>query len=481
MARRAALALVVAAAVTVAGVSAYVFVYQPSACGPYYNDASKYVAQKTTFGGVTEYCLARPTRWSNAIVVGPDGSVWFGEEALPGLGRLYQNGTVVEYPWTFAETGSGISGWKTGIWSVVSWNGGIWATDGDGNMLVGLDPTSKSLTMVNSSSAPFPYVATVAPGGSLWFTSLSSPPKLAMLSENLTLSVYRVAGTSEEEPIQVQFVNSTYAYMVALDPYSEQGEGGLYSFDPQATGGTIEATRVGGNFTLFDPDGLALEGGSVWVTEHGPSTVAGYDLEDQEWTLYPTSTVPYVDTTLPYFVDAAGGTVWFNEHYANKIARFGPNQTTLTEFSEADPEVTNGSQVQNDLTIAADSQGVWFTSTTGNYIGFVNASYVPSFSISGAHQLYLNPGAVQNVTFEVSGSWQTSLKVVASDSENFTGELSLIHVTPSTTEIPAGNGPYALSAAFEAADDLAPGRYTVAFTVTNGLVWQTSYVFVDVG
>ncbi|MDG6913207.1 MAG: hypothetical protein JRN35_09045, partial [Nitrososphaerota archaeon] len=60
--------------------------------------------QSVTFGAVTEFALPSPARSPNAITVAPDGSVWFGEQAIPGVAHLYPNGTLVEYAWPFNYT-----------------------------------------------------------------------------------------------------------------------------------------------------------------------------------------------------------------------------------------------------------------------------------------------------------------------------------------------------------------------------------------
>ena len=44
------------------------------------------------------------------------------------------------------------------------------------------------------------------------------------------------------------------------------------------------------------------------------------NLENGVWTVYPTSGVGYIGTTLPYFVETNGSLVWFNEHFGNRMA-----------------------------------------------------------------------------------------------------------------------------------------------------------------
>ena len=472
-------------------VAAYLVLPNAQGCGQAVSSASKYNAEPVRFGPVTEYCLANPSRWANGIMVAKDGTVWFGEQALPGLGHLYANGTVVEYQWPGARSTT-ISSYQTGIWGVIQWDGKIWGADLDGNRLVGLDPTTGTMTTVNASAVPFPYLPQVAPDGSMWLTSLSTPARLGRMSTNLALTSLRVEGLGKQEPIQMAFVNSTFAYLVALDPLSGNGTGGLYSFDPQASGGNVVASKVGANFALFYPDGVSYSAGAVWVTQHGPSNILRYLPSSGEWTVYPTSTVSYQPSTFTYFAEVAGQKVWFNEHYSNRIGFLDPSGY-LTEYSEANPPITNGSQVQNDLTIAAAADGLWFTSTSGNYLGFINGTSAPTFSISatGASNLNfatnsmdLNPGSSGQIQVKVSGSWSIPLKVQVSDSEAPNSVPKLIAMTPSTEMVAAASGPstqatFTVSVAVQS--NVKPGGYTLAVTVTDGLISQTAYVFLQVG
>lgn len=189
---------------------------------------------------------------------------------------------------------------------------------------------------------------------------------------------------------------------------------------------------------------------------------------------------PY--STLPYFVDASGSRVWFNEHYGNKIALLDPTLGTLTEFSEANPPVTNATKIHDDLTVAATETGLWFTSTTADYIGFVDGSYALPFSmgVAGSNQLTIAPGSSAIVQFQVSGTWGRALTVKVSDSENITSVPNRMSIQPESSSIPAGSGRVYLRVTVTAAGSLTPGRYTIAVTVTDGLVYQTAYVFATV-
>ena len=487
--RRVLVAVVIVVILVSSAVAAYFVLPAGEGCGKTISSASKYTADPVRFGPVTEYCLANPSRWANGITIAQDGSVWFGEQALPGLGHLYPNGTVVEHQWPSARSTT-ISSYQTGIWGVIQWNGKVWGSDLDGNRLVGLDPADGSMTTIDASSIPFPYLPEVAPDGSLWLTSLTTPARLGRMGTDLALTSFRVEGLGKQEPIQMAFVNSTFAYLVALDPLSGNGTGGLYFFDPHTSGGNIVASKVGGNFALFYPDGVSYSGGAVWVTQHGPSNVLRYLPRSGQWTVFPTSTVSYQPSTFSYFVQAVGPRVWFNEHYSNRIASLDPGGY-LTEYSEANPPITNGSQVQNDLTIAAAADGLWFTSTSGNYIGFVNGTSALPFSIAAntsptnvpSNSMSLSPGATGEIKVTVPGTWSKPLKVQVSDSEAPNSVPKLISMTPSSQTLSVTSETSALSTftvSVIADSDVRPGGYTLAVTVTDGLISQTAYVFLQV-
>jgi streptogramin lyase len=457
---------------------------QPTVCLPLGGTkVVKNLVQNVTFGAVTEFALPTPSRWPNALTVAPDGSVWFGEQSVPGVGHLYKNGTLVEYPWPTAGWSTSAScGYRTGIWGITLWDGMVWASDGDENALVGINPQYGVSTIVNLTGvAPLPYTLAVSPEGDLWFTTESSTPKLGRLTPDMSLTVYSVDSLDGDIPLQVDFVNASYAYFVGLNPYNPP-YGHLYSFDPETTGATIDPAQVGGAMKVIEPTSVSASGVMVWVAQHGTSSIIGYDTLSGQWTIYPTSVVNYTQTTLPYFVAASDSTVWFNEHYANRIALLNSSAGTLTEYSESDPPASNSLGIQNDVTIYSGNGTLWFASISGNYIGFVNEEYKPPFSISSLESSTLNvtEGTNSISTMRVTGSWGTELAVEVADSENLNSSTSQMRVVPSVGTIPAGEGPVTFSVSLTATPDLAPGRYTVAVSVSDGLLVQTAYLFLTV-
>ena len=451
----------------------------------------------TTFGAVTEWALPSQGRIPNGIVAAPDGSVWFAEQELPGVAHLFPtNGTLVEYAWPGFPTpkppdcldqaqSSGIAIWNGNVWAA-----DMYANNGAGT-IIGVDPATGLMQAVNlTAQAPYPYWLAVGPHDNLWYTSVNItqyPARLGRIAPNLTVSSVNLLGVSRyDEPIQVDFVNSSLAFIAALNQATTSNgscicTGHIYAFDPSVNSTDIQATRVGGNYPLVLPDSVSFSDGKVWVAQHGASSVVSYDFATGQWTRYPTSLVPWSYATLPYLIYSAGTEVWFNEHYANKIAELHPASGTLTEYSESDPPASNAGGIQNDVSMTPGAGGLWFTSFSGNYVGFVNASFVPAFSISPPvnDTLYLSPGGTASVDLSVAGTWSTPLGVNVSDTENPGSVPVQIAISPSVLTIPPGTS-YELKVQITAAASLPAGDYTVAVTVTEGGVQQSAFVFLVV-
>ena len=425
------------------------------------------------FDAVTKFLLPEPARFPNAATVAPDGSVWFGEENVPGIGHLYSNGSYVEYAWPFNYAPS-----VTSIWGIVLWQGRVWGSDAQGAQLVGLNASNGDLVAVKLPNASaFPYTITVAPDGSLWFTELFGS-KLGRLSTDCKLTEYPVPNTFGGFPTQIAFVNSTYAYYIDTGN-ATTGVGNVLAFNPSQ----FSPNNINDTGRLYAPTGIAIApDGTIWVTQHGASSIAGRDPESQDWVLYPTSTVTYQYTTLPYFVATNGSLVWFNEHYANRIAKLDTGLGLLTEFSLSNPPASRIIGIDNALTFAVAKDKVWFTELTANNVGYVDASYQPNFTISPPNNpvIKMKPGENTNLTFTVQGESSQPLAIQFADTENYTAKPQKIIMTPNITEITSLNGQPELTVNVKTDETLTPGNYTLLITVTDGMISQSAYTHLQI-
>jgi streptogramin lyase len=446
---------------------------------------------KVQFGAVTEYNLPGMDRWPTAVTTAQDGSVWFAEQEVPGVAHFFpNNGTVVEHAWT----GYPAPKLPDCIPSVIAggialWNGRVWAPDEYGHSVVGISPGGGTPVSVNTTGkADLPYWLAVGPEGSLWFTSINEPAKLGRIAPDMTLTTISLAGLGHDEPFQLDFVNKSLAYLSTINQSQNSTtkscicNGHIYSFDPSLASTTITPALVSGVYNLVLPTSVLYSAGSLWIAQHGASSVVRYDLAAKSWTKYPTSTLPWLQTTLPLLIDGNKGTVWFNEHYANKIGLIDQQLGTLTEYSESNPPASNYTDIQNDLNIAATGGGLWFTSASGNYLGFVSGSYDPGIhlSLSGTNMASISPGGSASFVVKVAGTWSSPMKVTFSDSEDSSSKPKLIQIVPSVPAIPVGGPAFSLGVSIAVDQKTRVGSYTVAVTVTNGLVQQTVYYFVVV-
>lgn len=437
--------------------------------------------QSVTFGAVTEFALPSPARSPNAITVAPDGSVWFGEQAVPGVGHLDPNGTLVEYAWPFhyAYASSNDCSYEDSIWGIALWNGSVWATDVNGNQLVGLDPATGSVTTVKlAGNDSFPISLTVGPDNSLWVSELSSS-QIGRIYTNGTLVEYTLRqGGKMESPTWITFANSTLGYYVSVGGVLGGAGPAVYAFDPQH----FAPYQVAKNATIIEPDSIAVADGGLWIDQHSPSIIAFYDLKTGRLIPYPTSTINYTSTTLPYFIAANDSHIWFNEHYANRMGVIDYQKGTLTEYSEADPPVTSGSKIDNTLTFALSGSRAWFTEWTGNSIGYVNAGYQPSFSAPSVSNstLTIPRGGGANITVDVEGRSSAPLSIEFSDSETFGAIPKNISLTSSVNSITLTGGEAQFIVTVRVAESLQPGNYMLVITVTDGLIFRSSYIYLTV-
>ena len=159
---------------------------------------------------------------------------------------------------------------------------------------------------------------------------------------------------------------------------------------------------------LSSPVGIAIDNeGNPWVTDHGTSLFFKLDAGTGNITKYSTSKasarifgsnssgVPQGAYTLPYWIKSdVNGTLWFNEHTGNKIARFDPATQTLTEYwiptqdgrwgQCIDPTVPCGIANVLQFSVGQGSDKVWFSEWSENKIGMINASKPPSISVSAS-------------------------------------------------------------------------------------------------
>ncbi|HEY1211746.1 MAG TPA: hypothetical protein VGE82_02255 [Nitrososphaera sp.] len=175
---------------------------------------------------------------------------------------------------------------------------------------------------------------------------------------------------------------------------------------------------------LGAPVGMELDNsGNLWVADHGTSTFFRYDPITDSITKFVTSiaspkiyggSTPPTAYTLPYWIEKGGdGTLWFNEHTGNKIARFDPENLTLVEYWIPSqnrawslcPEGTSSCGIANAMQFTVNpNNDLWFTEWTENKIGKLNSSMPVPISVSVPNEITVAKGQSAEIKITINAS-----------------------------------------------------------------------------
>jgi virginiamycin B lyase len=252
---------------------------------------------------------------------------------------------------------------------------------------------------------------------------------------------------------------------------------------------------------LNSPVGVAVDGnGNPWVTDHATSLFFMLNASNGNTTIYATSRaspqiygvndvngVPEGAYTLPYWIEKGSGndngSLWFNEHEGNKIARFDLSNNTLIEYWIPTqnklwgncPANSKTCGIANALQFSAGTNGrTWFTEWSENKIGsLTDYKHLPfEVSIAPPQQLTVKGGQTVEIKLNVSSTATTTHSQSRSNSNivmvssgtftpggglgNSTGTFSqesfpIVDLTPTKQ----------VSFIFTPASNLKPGQYTL--------------------
>jgi virginiamycin B lyase len=258
------------------------------------------------------------------------------------------------------------------------------------------------------------------------------------------------------------------------------------------------------------PVGLAVDNnGNLWATDHGTSIFYTIDTKSHNVTMFATSnaspkiyglnessSLPEDAYTLPYWMEegADDGSIWFNEHQGNKIARFDPVTNTLYEYWIPTqnrlwgdcPPSSKTCGIANVLQFSNGENGqTWFTELSENKIGSIASSTYVNNNHNGSHQLPFSVSASppkltikrgQSVEIKVnisSGASPLSSDINMVSSGTFTPTGDLGNSTGSFSEQSFSLEPMhtkEVSFIFTPATDLGSGEFTLMLGAQNGAI-----------
>jgi len=447
------------------------------------------ISLKTRY--VTEYSLPNGTG-PNGILVDRNGLVWTAgslSHKLYSLNETSGDLRLYQIPGEEEKRGDYM------VWSMIEDNdGSIWFSQFGSNPLWRFDPKTEKFERFLTSGPPF-QMKVDNKTGDIWFTTLSrdSLGVVQMIESNTENdgNPYKIS----EFPIG----NDTYPSGLTLRGNSvwvtELEKGKVAKFDVlRNIGGLIVDIKK----TLEMPiqkkiqfaiptDLLFSDNGTLWVTEHGTSTITKFEMASQLLTRFATSQNMYHVASLPFWLRASsdGQGFWFNEHEGGNVAFFDISSTTLTEFELPTHSPDNVVFMLNLVTDPHDPCKAWFSEWNVDKIGVVNLCLSVPFEIhSNLDKVVLGSGSSQEIDIEVSvnpipvGSNYTPVTLNASSSmepaagfvnmsAKFTGGSTLNLTKTSKQNFKLLLEDYSAP----------PGNYTLGISATDGVVIKT--IFLD--
>jgi virginiamycin B lyase len=278
----------------------------------------------------------------------------------------------------------------------------------------------------------------------------------------------------------------------------QQKRGQLFQYD-------IETDRVVRIVDLPQdlgaPVGMELDNyGKVWVADHGTSTFFNYDPASDNITRFVTSiaspkiyggNTPPNAYTLPYWIDrGANGSLWFNEHTGNKMARFDPEELTLVEYwvpsqnrawTLCAPEATTCG-IANVMQFGVDQNNqAWFSEWTENKIAKLDASKPVPIVVTGPTEVTVAKGESAEIRLRLNASSDFNGEMMAAGTFTPTGALgnSTGIFSEQSVSVPSGSAKE-ISFTFAAADDLEQGQYIMMLGAGNDEVSYMKAVRVNI-
>jgi streptogramin lyase len=410
---------------------------------------------------VTTYGVAQPTAYPLGITTDSHGNVWFAEDNYDQLVEFVpSNSTFRYYP---IPTQHHLA-W---IWFMLFDSvGNLWFSDEGQPLLWRFSPSQAAFANFSAGAAQ-PYGLAYDQARSLvWFTSLRTNQVgyFSISGGSAALgNVVTIPGSSpgpEPSGIVVDGAGDVY---VALTFKAEIAE---------LNGNDLSVMRTWQLPPESEPVGLALDSqdGRVWFTNHASSFFGYVSLGSSGYREFPTSLFFYDGgpiVTLPYWITVgSGGMVWFDEHFANRIARFDPSTQQLTEF----PLPQNNSSPLR-LWFDQSTGEVWFSEFSGNAIGWVRGDSSFSQSVEpSVGSAAMDP----KVSLSVTASPAPAALPVLSTTAGITGAPDLNF----SSTIKGSGGTYSVALATKVA---VPGNYTAGFCVEYAATNQCGYLVLMVG
>ena len=244
--------------------------------------AANKIARITTNGAITEFIVPTPGSEPFAITSGPDGNLWFTEASGNKIGRITTNGAITEFP--LPTAGSQPFDITSGP------DGNLWFTEESGNKIGRITTVGGIIEFAPPTAGSKPFAITPGPDGNLWFT--------------------------EEAANQIGRVSTSGAFA---------------EFHIPTAGSNPQGITTGSD-------------GNLWFTEEAVNQI-GRVTTSGAFSEFP---VPTAGSQPFWITSGPDKNLWFTEQSSNRIAKLVPSPAAVHAF----PTAKNGSEIGVQLAAA---------------------------------------------------------------------------------------------------------------------------------
>ncbi len=272
------------------------------------DDAGNSIGRITTTGAITEFPIPTASSGPGAITPGPDGALWFTEQASNNIGRITTAGAITEFPIPTPTSNPNAI--------VAGSDGALWFTE-QGGTNIGRITTAGAITefALPMGESIVQGIAS-GPDGALWFAE-NSGDKIGRITTAGVITEFAVSA-------------NTYPYGIAAGP-----------------------------------------DGALWFTENGGNavgriTTAGAIVE------FP---IPTMTSSPAQIVPGPDGALWFTEQNGNNIGRI----TTAGVFTEYSVPTPNS--FPSGIALGSDG-ALWFTESLDGPNKIGRLALVPQLTLT---------------------------------------------------------------------------------------------------
>jgi streptogramin lyase len=279
------------------------------------------------------------------ITTGPDGALWFTQEASGEIGRITTTGVVTN---EFAVTAPSAA--VPALDQIVSGpDGRLWFTM-PRDHAIGAITTGGGFTQYPLPTSVQPEGITVGPDNNLWFTDFFN-------------SIGRIT---------IEGVHTLFGPTAVGPSDIVTGPDGRLWFTAQGAAQVGAVPTSGGPFGYIGPTGAEpsgityVPGSGLWFTESGANQIGHINLG------FVLSEYPGAGASPSAIAPGRDGALWFTESDSNAIGRITTGGTITNHF----PVPTPASE-PSDLTAGPDG-ALWFTERAANKVGRIDTSPPPA-------------------------------------------------------------------------------------------------------